>query len=96
MPEENVVLRAKWSKIELAKSMDGVVSEQGDPIMKGFSWWTSEYDKDSVTSIEIKTNTEIPDTVIYSWDASRAEDMSVVASVEDDGSGNGTYKVTIG
>ena len=34
MPEENVTLRAKWSKIELAKSMDGVVSEQGDPIMK--------------------------------------------------------------
>ena len=40
MPEVNVTLRAKWSKIELAKSMDGVVSEQGDPIMKGFSWWT--------------------------------------------------------
>ena len=96
MPEENVTLRAKWSKIELAKSMDGVVSEQGDPIMKGFSWWTSEYDKDSVTSIEIKTNTEIPDTAIYSWDASRAEDMSVVAYLEDDGSGNSTYKVTIG
>ncbi len=96
MPEVNVTLRAKWSKIELAKSMDGVVSEQGDPIMKGFSWWTSEYDKDSVTSIEIKTNTEIPDTAIYSWDASRAEDMSVVAYLEDDGSGNGTYKVTIG
>ena len=46
MPEENVTLRAKWSSIKLAKSMDGVVSEQGDPIMKGSSWWTSEYDKD--------------------------------------------------
>ena len=96
MPEENVTLRAKWSKIELAKSMDGVVSEQGDPIMKGSSWWTSEYDKADVTSIEIKTNTDIPDTAIYSWDASQAGDRSVIAYLEDDGSGNGTYKVTIG
>ena len=96
MPEENVTLRAKWSSIKLAKSMDGVVSEQGDPIMKGSSWWTSEYDKDSVTSIEFKTNTDIPDTAIYSWDASQAGDRSVIAYLEDDGSGNGTYKVTIG
>ncbi len=96
MPEENVTLRAKWSKIELAKSMDGVVSEQGDPIMKGRDWWTSEYDKADVTSIEIKTNTDIPDTAIYSWDASQAEDRSVIAYLEDDGSGNETYKVTIG
>ena len=96
MPEENVTLRAKWSKIELAKSMDGVVSEQGDPVMKGRTWWTSEYDKADVTSIEIKTNTDIPDTAIYSWDVSQAEDMSVVAYLEDDGSGNSTYKVTIG
>ena len=96
MPEVNVTLRAKWSKIELAKSMDGVVSEQGDPIMKGSDWWMSEYDKADVTSIEIKTNTDIPDTAIYSWDASQAGDMSVVAYLEDDGSGNGTYKVTIG
>ena len=96
MPEENVILRAKWSKIELAKSMDGVVSEQGDPIMKGRDWWTSEYDKADVTSIEIKTNTDIPDTAIYSWDASVAGDRSVIAYLEDDGSGNDTYKVTIG
>ena len=96
MPEENVTLRAKWSKIELAKSMDGVVSEQGDPIMKGSDWWTSEYDKADVTNIEVKTNTDIPDTAIYSWDASVAGDRSVIAYLEDDGSGNGTYKVTIG
>ena len=96
MPEENVILRAKWSSIRLAKSMDGVVSEEGDPIMKGRDWWTSEYDRADVTSIEIKTNTDIPDTAIYSWDASVAGDRSVIAYLEDDGSGNGTYKVTIG
>ncbi len=96
MPEENVTLRAKWSKIELAKSMDGVVSEQGDPIMAGSDWWTDDYDKTSVTSIEFKTDTDIPDTAIYSWDASLAGDRSVIAYLEDDGSGNETYKVTIG
>ena len=96
MPEENVTLRAKWSSIKLAKSMDGVVSEQGDPIMKGSSWWTSEYNKVDVTSIEIKTNTDIPDTAIYSWDVSVAGDRSVIAYLENDGSVNDTYKVTIG
>ncbi len=95
MPEENVTLRAKWSKIELAKSMDGVISEQGDPIMKGRDWWTSEYDRADITSIVVKTNTDISDTAIYSWDASQAEDRSVIAYLEDDGSENGTYKVTI-
>ena len=96
MPEENAILRAKWSKIELAKSMDGVVSEQGDPIMKGRDWWTSEYDRADITSIVVKTNTDISDTAIYSWDVSQAKDTSVIAYLEDDGSGNETYKVTIG
>ena len=96
MPEENVTLRAKWSKIKLAKSMDGVVSEEGDPIMRGRDWWDSAYDETNVTSVEMKTNTDIPDTAIYSWDASVAGDRSVIAYLEDDGSGNGTYKVTIG
>ncbi len=96
MPEENVTLRAKWSKIELAKSMDGVVSEEGDPIMRGRDWWDSAYDETNVTSVEMKTNTDIPDTAIYSWDASVAGDRSVIAYLEDDGSRNGTYKVTIG
>lgn len=96
MPEEDVTLRAKWTKVSLSKSMDGIVSEQGDPIMKGSNWWTSDYDKTDVTSIEIKTTTDIPDTAIYSWDVSVAQDRSVIAYLEDDGTGDGTYKVSIG
>ena len=76
--------------------MNGVVSEQGDPIMKGADWWISEYDKADITSIEIKRDTDIPNTAIYSWDVSAAQDRSVIAYLEDDGSGNQTYKVTIG
>ena len=76
--------------------MNGVVSEQGDPIMKGADWWISEYDKADITSIEIKRDTDIPNTAIYSWDVSAAQDRSVIAYLEDDRSGNQTYKVTIG
>ena len=101
MPEENVILRAKWSKIELAKSMDGVVSQQGDPIMKGYTinstedFNSSEY-KPNITSIVTKSNTDVPDTAVEVWDVSLAGDWSVVGYVEDDGSGNGTYQLTLG
>ncbi len=94
MPESDVVIRAKWSKLTISKSMDGVVSEQGDPIMKGSSWWPSTLDKTMVTSITTKDNTDIPDNIIEWWDASVAQDQSVIAYIEDDGSGG--YKVTIG
>lgn len=94
MPDSDVVLRAKWSKVEIAKSMDGVVSTQGEPVMMGASWWNAEYQKDKVTSIEVKTTTAIPDSAIAYWDVSQAQDKSVIAYIEDDG--NGDYKVSIG
>ena len=52
--------------------------------------------KTKVTSIVTKSNTEVPETAIESWDVSEAGDGSVIAYVEDDGSGGTTYKVTIG
>ena len=96
MPESDVVIRAKWSKLTISKSMDGVVSQQGDPIMNTVwgNWWPSTLDKTMVTSITTKDNTDIPDNVIEWWDASAAQDQSVIAYIEDDG--NGGYKVTIG
>ena len=94
MPEKDVVLRAKWSKVAIAKSMDGTVSTQGEPVMKGQDWWNSDFEKEKVTSIEVKTSTAIPETAIAYWDASKVQDKSVVAYIEDDGNGN--YKVSIG
>ena len=101
MPEENVTIRAEWSKVTIAKSMDGTVNTMGDPIMKRYTSGTStDYHsstyKSKVTSIVTKDNLEIPNTAIEYWDVSAAGDGSVIAYVEDDGSGNGTYKVTIG
>ncbi len=97
MPNENVVIKAKWSKIEVSKSMDGVVNDMGDPIMMGSSWFrASGLEQDSVTSIVTKDDITIPATAIKYWDVSNAKDGSVIAYAEDDGRGNGTYKITIG
>ena len=52
--------------------------------------------KDSITAIETKEDILIPDSAIESWDVSKAGDGSVIAYLEDDGSGNSTYKLTIG
>ena len=101
MPEEDVVVRAKWSKVEVSKSMNGTVNNMGDSIMKKYySFSSADYHNDEyrnkVTSIVTKDNLKIPTTAIEYWDVSEAGDGSVVAYIEDDGSGNGTYKVTIG
>ena len=97
MPNEDVVIKAEWSKIEVSKTMDGVVNDMGDPIMMGSSWFdASGLDQNSVTSIVTKDDITIPSTAIKYWDVSEARDGSVIAYAEDDGRGNGTYKITIG
>ena len=52
--------------------------------------------KSKITSIITKNDNIVPATATESWDISEAGDGSVMAYVEDDGSGNSTYKVTIG
>jgi surface protein len=49
-----------------------------------------------ITSIITKKDNIVPETATESWDISEAGDGSVMAYVEDDGTGNDTYKVTIG
>ena len=52
--------------------------------------------KEKITSIVTKDNTTIPEGVIESWDISEKQNGSVIAYVEDDGTGSGTYKLTLG
>jgi len=52
--------------------------------------------KSKITTITTKKDNIVPATATESWDISEAGDGSVMAYVEDDGSGNSTYKVTIG
>ena len=56
---------------------------------------TDDY-KSKITSIITKKDNIVPVTATESWDISEAGDGSVMAYVEDDETGNGTYKVTIG
>ena len=56
---------------------------------------SSEY-KSKVTNIVTKGDTVILEGVIESWDISEKQNGSVIAYAEDDGTGSGTYKVTIG
>ena len=49
-----------------------------------------------ITSIITKNDNIVPATATESWDVSEAQDGSVMAYVEDDGTGNSTYKLTIG
>ena len=68
--------------------------------MTGGSFPSTDFHTDTykgkTTSIVTKTDNEVPTTAIESWDLSEAGDGSVMAYAEDDGTGNGTYKVTIG
>ena len=52
--------------------------------------------RSKITTIITKNDNIVPETAVESWDISEAGDGSVMAYVEDDGTGNGTYKVTIG
>ncbi len=52
--------------------------------------------RSKITSIITKKDNIVPETAVESWDISEAGDGSVMAYVEDDGTGNSTYKLTIG
>ena len=52
--------------------------------------------RSKITTITTKKDNIVPATAVESWDISEAQDGSVMAYVEDDGTGNGTYKLTIG
>ncbi len=54
-----------------------------------------DYQK-KIISIITKNDNIVPATAVESWDISEAGDGSVMAYVEDDGTGNSTYKLTIG
>ena len=52
--------------------------------------------RSKITTITTKKDNIVPATATESWDISEAGDGSVMAYVEDDGTGNSTYKLTIG
>lgn len=101
MLNHDVHVKAIWTKQEIIKSMDGTIYEVPPSVMKTYSYSSSDDYHNSkykrkVTSIVFKNNTDIPSTAIEYWDVSEDNNGSVMAYIEDDGTGKGTYKVTIG
>ena len=67
----------------------------GDFIPPQTDFHTYDYSS-KITTITTKNDNIVPATATESWDISETGDGSVMAYVEDDGSGNSTYKLTIG
>ena len=66
-----------------------------DSTMPETDFHTNEY-REKITSIVTKNDNTVPTTAIASYDVSEEQNKSVMAYVEDDGTGAGTYKLTIG
>ena len=68
--------------------------------LNNYNWPSTDFHTDAyrskITSITTKKDNIVPATATESWDISEAGDGSVMAYVEDDGTGNSTYKLTIG
>ena len=101
--DQNLSLSVTITYVQADSSANKV--EIGLPVMKSYSDWVyngieSDYHSakyvSKITKIVTKDNISIPDTAIESWDVSEAGDGSVIAYIEDDGKGRGTYQVTIG
>ena len=68
---------------------------QADKTPAQTDFHTKDY-KSKITTIITKNDNIVPATATESWDISEAGDGSVMAYVEDDETGNSTYKLTIG
>ncbi len=81
------------SKMKAYMTQDDLNKENVTPPQTDFH--TDAY-KSKIISIITKKDNIVPATAVESWDISEAGDGSVMAYVEDDGSGNSTYKLTVG
>ena len=81
------------SKMKAYMTQDDLNKENFTPPQTDFH--TDAY-MSKITSIITKKDNIVPATATESWDISEAGDGSVMAYVEDDGTGNSTYKLTIG
>ena len=56
----------------------------------------TDYYRQKITSIITKKDNAVPTTALEKWDLSEKQDSSIIAYIEDDGTGKSTYKLTIG
>ena len=79
------------SKMKAYRTVDDLIENN----WPSTDFHTNAY-KSKITSIITKKDNIVPATAVESWDVSEVQDGSVMAYVEDDGTGNSTYKLTIG
>jgi len=84
MPKYNIRITPKWILLPMIKAYSYTISTE---------FHNSTYEN-KITKIVIKNNTTIPTNVVVKWDVSAAKNNSVIAYLENDGSGG--YKLTIG
>jgi len=98
MPEHDVLLRAEWSKLTIAKSMDGEVYVVLPQVLQSVDL---DYEnelwqyKDSITKIVFKDTMAEPMNTQETWDISDAKDGSVVGRIVLNDESSGTYTAYI-
>ena len=94
LPQEDKTLNLTFT-VEYVQADDTVTPPPVQKMKQNGISSVSSY-QSKVTKLVTKTNINVPATAKEQWDISEAGDGSVVMYVEDDGTGNGTYQVTIG
>lgn len=97
MPEENVILRAEWTKINLKKTMNGKVYEYIPPVLQSVS---SSYNKeiwaykDSTTKVVFQNEMKKVPGSIAEYDISEEKNLGIMAYIVPN-SDNSTYTTYI-
>lgn len=84
MPEEDVTIRAEWSKLSINKSMEGEVVGMQTPIIQSVSLGYNEklwkY-KSDITKVVIQNEIRLPANTMERWDISAAGNNSVIGYI---------------
>ncbi len=95
-------LRIEATQCQLPKMRSYAVIVQDWSYIEQVDYHADVY-REKITSIVTKKDVNVPDTALEVtngkgnyWDVSETQDNSVIAYIEDDGTGKGTYKLTIG
>jgi len=98
MPEQDVLLRAEWSKLTMVKSMDGSVYVVLPQVLQsiGFNYKEELWEyKDSITKIVFSDTLVEPINTQRSWDISDAKDGSVIGRIVLNDGSSDTYTAYI-
>jgi len=92
MPNEDVLLRAVWSKMGIVKSMEGSVYTAPDPIIQEESYVTELWKyKENITKVVFQDDYYDIANVVDTWDLSAEDNYSVVGKLIKDPNDDAKY-----